>query len=83
MDFSLTTDHISSGEKIGFGIAILGVAILLALTIKSSLQTGVTPTIEQQIFSITFILTLSVTIGVVISHYTESFAKFIQKIKPN
>jgi hypothetical protein len=80
MDFSIKTDHIEKSEKIGFAIAIVGVIILLALTVKSSVTAGTVPKIEQQIFSFIFLITLSITGGVLISHYTSFFTKIAKKV---
>lgn len=81
MNLSLDVDHLSKGEKIGFILSSLGVLILLALTIKSSLETGVVPDIEQKMFSGVFIFTLVLIGGVLISHYTGTIKTIRSKIQ--
>lgn len=81
MNLSLEVDHLSKGEKIGFVLSACGVLILLALTIKSSLETGVVPDIEQKIFGGVFIFTLILIGSVLISHYTSTVQSIQKKLR--
>lgn len=63
-----TFDHWSTGEKILFGLSIVGAVILLALSITATLRTGPAPDYEQGAFTITFLSTVGVTLGLLLGH---------------
>jgi len=63
-----TFDSWSTGEKVLFGLASAGSVILLALSLTATLRTGPAPEYEQSAFTIIFLSTVGMTLGLLLGH---------------